>query len=105
MKPLNLATALVTTTLCAIGLATGALASDPAGGATTDPVERYKAIFAQLDTDGSQSLSEEEAASAGLQGESFARLDSNGDRILMLEEFLALAAEAESPSVIPTPDT
>src|SRR5690606_41307198 len=103
MKPLNVATAHVTTTLCAIGLATGALASDPAGGATTDPVERYRAIFAQLDTDGSQSLSEQEAASAGLQGESFAGLDSNGERLLLPEAVPALPAEADSPADIPTP--
>ncbi|MFA5495866.1 MAG: EF-hand domain-containing protein [Porticoccaceae bacterium] len=84
-------------TLFALGLTGAAFAADYES-APTDPVERYTAIFQQLDEDGSQSLSEEEANAAGLNSESFARLDTNSDKVLSLEEFLVLANEADAQS-------
>ena len=67
----------------------------------TDLADRYTSIFNQLDADGSNSLTQAEAAAAGLSADSFQRLDTNGDGQLSLDEFLALAAEAEAL----TPDT
>lgn len=84
-------------TLFALGITGAAFAADYET-APTDPIERYTAIFHQLDEDGSQSLSKEEANAAGLNSESFDRLDTNNDNVLSLEEFLVLATDAEPQS-------
>ena len=89
MRNLTIATA---SALISLGLATQA----PASENTSEPVARYKATFSQLDGDGDRTHSRDEALSAGLRGEGFARLDTNGDRVLDLDEFLVLAAEAQS---------
>lgn len=86
-------------TLFAMTLATAAFADE--SGVQSDPVERYQSIFTQLDTDSSQTLDTDEAAAAGLAGDSFTRLDSNGDGVLSLEEFLVLATETEDSGVQP----
>lgn len=61
----------------------------------TDLADRYTSIFKQLDSDGSSSLTQQEAAAAGLTADSFQRLDSDDDGHLSLAEFLTLADEAE----------
>jgi|GEM_PF-3724255 len=79
-----------------------ALAAPEAGGGPTapaDPVEpreRYIDMFHQLDEDGSQSLSVDEAVTVGLTPESFQRLDKNANGSLELDEFLELIPSDEA---------
>lgn len=61
-----------------------------------DLADRYTSIFNQLDADGDNHLTQEEAAAAGLTAESFRRLDKNGDGQLSLDEFVTLANDAEA---------